>query len=102
MPKENRSAAKKTIKPGKKIITSMIESLRTQLLTAFNQGVKEITLDFNGVETMDSKGLGLLIAAYNSSNNIGGKLKIKNASEKICKFLNTTRLDKYFEVISPG
>jgi anti-anti-sigma factor len=102
MPKENRNAAKKTIKPGKKIIASIVESLRMQMLTSFNHGVKEITLDFNGVETIDSKGLGLLIAAYNSSNNIGGKIKIKNASEKIFKFLNATHLDKYFEVVSPG
>jgi anti-anti-sigma factor len=102
MPKESRSAAKKTIKPGKKITASIVESLRSQIQTSFNQGVKEITLDFNGMETIDSKGLGLLIAAYNSSNDIGGKLKIKNASEKICKFLNSTHLDKYFEVISPG
>jgi anti-anti-sigma factor len=101
MPKENRSAAKKTIKPGKKIIASIVESLRTQIQTFLNQGVKEITLDFNGVETIDSKGLGLLIAAYNSLNTIGGKLKIKNASEKIGKFLNATHLDKYFEVVSP-
>ena len=102
MSREKKSLSKKTIKPGKKMDSSVIQSLREQILSYLNQGDKEITFDFNGVETIDSKGLSLLIAAYNSSMNIGGKIKIKNASEKISKFMNITRLDKYFEISSPG
>jgi anti-anti-sigma factor len=102
MSKESRSATKKTIKPGKKIVASIVPSLKDQILTSLNQGVKEITVDFNGMETMDSKGLAVLMAAYNSLNIAGGKIKIKNASEKICKFMRITNLDRYFEVVSPG
>jgi anti-anti-sigma factor len=102
MSKESRGVTKKIIKPGKKIVASIATSLKDQMLASLNQGVKEITVDFNGMETMDSKGLGVLIAAYNSLNHAGGKMKIKNASEKVYKFMQTTNLDKYFEVALPG
>jgi anti-anti-sigma factor len=102
MSKEKKSVSKKAIKIGKKFTDSMVQTLRTQILAIINQGDKEIIFDFNGLETIDSKGLGLLIAAYNSSNNNGGKISIKNVPEKILKFMNTTRLDKYFKIVSPG
>jgi anti-sigma B factor antagonist len=102
MPKGNRSVTKKTIKPGKEIVASIVQSLREQILSSLEHGVKEITIDLNGVETIDSAGLGLLIAAYNSLKGVGGSLKIKNASEKINKFFQTTQLDKYFEAASPA
>jgi|WetSurMetagenome_2_1015567.scaffolds.fasta_scaffold95524_2 anti-anti-sigma factor len=102
MSKEKKSVSKKFIKIGKKLTDSMLPALRTQILAALNKGEKEVAFDFNGLETIDSKGLGLLIAAYNSSKNYGGKIRIKNASEKIVKFMGTTRLDKYFEIDSPG
>jgi anti-anti-sigma factor len=102
MSKEKKSVSKKAIKTGKKFTDSMVPALRTQIMATLNQGDKEVVFDFNGLETIDSKGLGLLIAAYNSSKNYGGKIRIKNASEKILKFMDTTRLDKYFEINSPG
>jgi anti-anti-sigma factor len=102
MSKEKKSVSKKSFKTGKKLTGSNASTFRTQILTNLNQGDKEVSFDFNGLETLDSKGLGLLIAAYNSSRNNGGKVRIKNAPEKILKFMNTTRLDKYFEITSPG
>jgi anti-anti-sigma factor len=102
MSKEKKSISKRPIKTGKKLIESTVPALRTQVLVALNQGDKEVAFDFNGLETIDSKGLGLLIAARNSSKNYGSKIRIKNASEKILKFMETTRLNKYFEIASPG
>jgi len=102
MPKENRNVTKKIIKPGKKIVASVVQGHKEQMLSSMNQGAKEITMDFSGIETIDSAGLGLLIAAHNSLKSVGGSLKIKNASEKIYKFMQTMHLDKHFEVASPG
>jgi anti-anti-sigma factor len=102
MPKEHRNVTKKILKPGKNIEASVVHRLKEQILSSMNQGAKDITIDFNGVETIDSYGVGLLIAAYNSLKCVGGSLKIKNASEQIYKFMNTTRLDKYFEIATPG
>ncbi len=97
MSKETRSVSKKTIKPGKKIETSMVKGLKTQILSFIDQGVKEITIDFNGVEEIDSNGVGLLIGAHNSLKDSSGRLKIKNASERINKLIRTMHLDKCFD-----
>lgn len=102
MAKENKNIAKKTIKPGKDLVSSTVEDLKEQALSFMDQGVKEITIDFSGIEDLDSKGLGLLIALNNSLKGIGGKLKIKNISGKIYKFFQTIHLDKSIEVASPG
>jgi len=102
MVKENRIVTKKTIKPGKNIVASMIKGLKEQLLLLMNQGVKDLTMDFNGVEIIDSEGLGLLIAAHNSLNAAGGRLKIKNMPDNVKKYFQTIHLDKHFELISPG
>jgi anti-anti-sigma factor len=99
MSNEKRNITKKTIKPGKNIVDSMVQGLKEQILSLINHGVKEITMDFRGVEDIDSKGLGFLIATHNSLLSIGGKLKIKNASEKIYKFIQIIHLDKHFEII---
>ena len=96
MPKENKNATKKTIKPGKNIEASMVQGLRGQMLSLIGRGVKEITIDFSGVEDIDSRGLGLLIGAHNSLKGIDGRLKIKNASDKMNKFIQIMHLDKYF------
>jgi len=98
MPKENKSVIKKTIKPGKNIEIAMIPAFKEQILSLMAQGVKEITIDFNGVEDIDARGLGLLMGAYNSLKGIDGRLKIKNASDKINKFFNIMHLDKCFNL----
>jgi anti-sigma B factor antagonist len=100
MAKENKNGTKKTIKPGKNIVASMVIGLKGQIMDLINQGVKEITMDFSGIDSFDSNGLNLLISAQNSLSRIGGKLKIKNASEKISKFVQVMHLDKHFEITS--
>ena len=57
-------------------------------------------MDLDGVELIDSIGMGLLIAAHNSLMKNGGKLKVVNPSEDILRLLRTMRLDKHFEVLS--
>lgn len=102
MAKANKSSVKNTLKPGKNIITPMVQGIKEQIMSLMDQGVKEITIDFKGIEDIDSNGLGLLIATHNSLKGIDGKLKIRNISGRMNKFMQTTHLDKYFEVVSQG
>ena len=62
------------------------------------KGNKELVIDLAKVKTVDSVGLGLLIAAHNSLSGAGGKLTVTNASEDIYFLLKTMRLDQHFEV----
>lgn len=98
MVNSKKKGKKKTIKPGKDIVASVVEDLKTKLLGLVNQEIKEITVDFKGVEMVDSVGLGVLIATHNSMEKKGGILKIKNVSENIYNLFKTMRLDQHFEV----
>jgi anti-anti-sigma factor len=95
MAKDSRGTAKKVIKPGKDIVASMVMGLKGQFVSSINAGIKEITMDFIGIENIDSAGLGLILAANNSLIGAGGRLRLKNVSEKIQKSFQIMKLDKY-------
>lgn len=102
MARQKKSSVKKIIKPGKNIITPMVQDIKGQMLSILDKGEKEITIDFSGIEDIDSNGLGLLISAHNSLKGRNGKLKIKNISGRMNKLMQTTHLDKYFDIAAQG
>ena len=97
-----QGSAKSVIKPDRDIVASGAEDLKIKLTKLVKKGLKELTIDFAGVEVIDSVGLGVVIATHNSLNNTGGKLKIINTSEDIFRLFQTMRLDQHFEVSMAG
>jgi len=73
-------------------------ALREAVLHQLEAGNKKILIDMSGVGTMDSSGIGELVAAYTSVNNRGGKLKLLNLPPKISDILQITQLITVFEV----
>jgi anti-sigma B factor antagonist len=61
------------------------------------QGVRRAVVDLRGVEAMNSSGLGMLIGGLTTMRNVGGDLKLANASPKIRELLNVTKLLTIFE-----
>ncbi|MFC1863478.1 STAS domain-containing protein [Thermodesulfobacteriota bacterium] len=94
MPKTKKKPTKKTFKPGKDIIASMVGDFRKKLQKVLEQGIKDITIDFSNVAEVDSMGIGVLIAACNSLENEGGTLKAKNVSENIYLLFKIMKLDQ--------
>ena len=88
------------IMPGSDIVASMAEPLRQELKKLMDSGVEDITIDFTGVEMLDSMGIGLLIAAHNSLSQKGAKLKVANAGKDILGLLGTMRLNMHFEILA--
>lgn len=88
------------IKPGRDIVSSMANEFKTELKGLVDQGIQELTMDLEGVEMIDSIGMGLLIAAHNSLVKAGGKLRVVNPSQDILGLMRTMRLDKHFEVVA--
>jgi anti-anti-sigma factor len=86
------------IKPGKDVVASMAGEFKNNLLDLIKKGIKELVIDLSGVEVVDSVGLGVMIATHNSLSKSGGKLKVINASEDICRLFQTMRLDQHFEI----
>jgi len=89
---------KKTIKPGKDIVASMVQDLKKELQSIVSEGAVELEIDLDGVEMIDSVGLGAFIATHNSLSKAGGKLSVVKASEDIYNLFLTMRLDKHFSV----
>lgn len=98
MPKAKKKPTKKTFKPGKDIVSTMVEDFKKKLQKVIGQGIREITIDFSGVSEVDSSGIGLLVATNNSLKDEGGTLKAKNVSENIYLLFKVMQLDQHFEL----
>lgn len=61
-------------------------------------GKRNILLNFQNVEFIDSFGVGEILASYISTNNLGGKLKIAKISKKLYLVFQVTMLTKVFEI----
>lgn len=71
--------------------------LTEKLHEILQQGVKNILVDLQQVQSMNSSGLGILIGAVTTVRNHGGDLKLLNVSSKPAQLLKITHLDCVFE-----
>ncbi|RMD51175.1 MAG: anti-sigma factor antagonist [Ignavibacteria bacterium] len=62
-----------------------------------DENKKNVVVDLGGVKFMNSSGLGILISAYTTMKNGGGRLVICNATEKINSLLVITKLITVFD-----
>jgi anti-sigma B factor antagonist len=91
---------KKVVKPDRDIIASATGELRNHLNELVKNGTKELVIDLEHVEMIDSVGLGLFIATYNSLNKVGGQLIVVNASDDLFGLFKNMRLDQRMNVAS--
>ena len=57
-----------------------------------------MVLDFSQVQSIDSVGIGLLVATHNSLAKVGGSLSLANVGQDIFQLFTLMRLDKHFSV----
>lgn len=73
-------------------------SMRSRIDLEIKQRIpSEIILDFGDVSFMDSSGIGLIMGRCRLMKEIGGKVKIKNASEQIKKIIKLSGVDRITE-----
>ena len=89
---------KKIIKLDDEITAVNVDVLRTKLLKFSEQKVKELVLDLAKVDTVDSVGLGLILATHNTLKNSGGNLELINVSKEIYGLFHAMRLNHHFEI----
>jgi anti-sigma B factor antagonist len=70
------------------------ETVKSQL----EQGRKNVLLNLENVSSIDSFGVGEILASYISIQNIGGKIKLIRISRRLCIVLKVVGLDRVFEV----
>lgn len=61
-------------------------------------GQRNILLNFQNVDFIDSFGVGEILASYISTQNLGGKLKLAKISKKLYMVFQVTMLTKVLEI----
>ena len=83
---------------GKITIGSGDVMLRQLINENLEQNHKKLLLDLRGVNSMDSSGIGEMVASYTSAKNRDAQLKLMNLSPKINDILQVTQLITVFDV----
>jgi anti-sigma B factor antagonist len=84
---------------GKITIGSGDIALRDSVIEALDSGSRKILINLKDVSTIDSSGIGELVAAYTTVTNRGGKLKLVGLPPKVSDILQITQLVTVFEVM---
>jgi anti-anti-sigma factor len=94
-----REDNKAVVRPaGDGIVAASIPELRAKLRGIIQDGARELVLDLTGIQMVDSSGIGLLIASYNSLRKVGGHLAVIHASAEILELFQTLRMHQRFSV----
>ena len=61
-------------------------------------GTKKVVLNLKGVTTIDSSGLGEIVAGYSTLSAAGGRLKLINMPERVTDLMTITKLYTVFDI----
>ena len=71
--------------------------LKDKVNSLVHQGHKNILVNMGGVTTMDSAGLGELVASYTTVTKAGGSMKLVNLTKRLHDLLSITKLLTVFD-----
>jgi anti-sigma B factor antagonist len=74
--------------------TSFYEAVNS----AVAENKKKVVLDLQGVDWMNSSGLGMLIAGSARLTNVAGVMKLARPNEIVAKLLTLNKLDQILEI----
>ncbi len=74
------------------------DAVRETILSALNQGYRNILIDLKDVSWVNSTGLGILMSAHITATQNGGKVKLMRISSRIDSIFMVTRLNTVFQV----
>jgi anti-anti-sigma factor len=63
------------------------------------QGHTHFVIDMNGVDVVDSSGLGVLVRCYRDARSRGGEVALQKVREPVERILEFTRLDSIFRIL---
>ena len=74
-------------------------ALREAVQEALSAGARNILINMKDVSTIDSSGIGELVAAYTTVTNRGGKLRLFDIPPKVGDILMITQLVTVFDIL---
>jgi anti-sigma B factor antagonist len=83
---------------GRLVVGDPSVRLREKMTDETNQGVRRVILNLDGVEYIDSTGLGSMVICFTSLQRAGGTLKLMNLNRRNVELLVLTKLSTVFEV----
>ena len=87
-----------TIKPGQDIVASTIDELKSELKGILEGSPIKLIIDFSETTMIDSMGIGILIATYNSLKKKSAQMELIHVSAEIASLLKNMRLNQYFTI----
>jgi serine/threonine-protein kinase RsbW len=87
-----RDAAQSRVSLGEKLTAAQLPAIQIALKQEIDAGIRAIVFDFARMVTLDSSGIGLLIATGNSLAAVQGTIRLENVSSDIFKLLRSMRL----------
>ncbi len=91
---ETRDHRTAVIRPVGRLNMVAAPRLRTVVTQAVQAGTPRLVVDLSDTESMDSSGLGALIAGLKSARQAGGDLRIAAANSQVVTVLRLTNLDR--------
>ena len=76
--------------------------LRERLVALLDRGHYRLVVDLEGVDFMDSTGLGVLVSCLKRTKEHDGELMLVCTSPQILRVLSITGLDRVFDVRGTG
>ena len=73
-------------------------AMREAVHAALDRGSRNLLINMSKVSTIDSSGIGELVAAYTTVSNRGGRLRLFGIPPKVNDILQITQLITVFEV----
>ena len=86
------------VQVGEPLTLRFAGELRPRLQEVIAGGVTQIVMDLSMIDSVDSSGIGLLIATRNSLAKVGGGLRIIGVSPRIQQLFDVMRLGRHFEI----
>lgn len=75
------------------------KNVRERIDSYYNEeGFKNIVINLEGLNFMDSSGIGLVMGRYKLVNQIGGKLFLTNVNSRVRKILNMSGVNKIVKI----
>ncbi len=84
------------------LTAATIPELQPALRSVLDQGANELVFDLRNAVLLDSSGIGLLIAAANTTARRGGKVRVTNVSDDILRLLQMMRLVERLNASGPA
>jgi anti-anti-sigma factor len=83
---------------GRLVVGEPSVRLRETMTGETNQGIRRLILNLEGVEYIDSTGLGSMVICFTTLQKAGGAMKLMNLNRRNIELLVLTKLSTVFEV----